>query len=137
MLQDYGLPPWHCFILAGVWHGRHQKTITHRSNRAWLFSRGPLSTWSDQDFCRDAKPLMQATDHRDREPALSVQDLGDPSARADDLFQILSREPLLLHTELDRLDRIGRVHRVVLRLVRIDEGREHIQPIAFRSIRLR
>ena len=77
---------------------------------------------------------MQATDHRDREPALSVQDLGDPSARADDLFQILSREPLLLHTELDRLDRIGRVHRVVLRLVRIDEGREHIQPIAFRSI---
>jgi hypothetical protein len=42
---------------------------------------------------------VQATDNRDREPTLSVQNLGDPGARADDLFQIPSRQPLLLYAE--------------------------------------
>ena len=55
---------------------------------------------------------MQATDHGDREPALPVQDLGDPGARSDNLFQILSRKPLLLHPGLDSLDGIRRVDRI-------------------------
>src|SRR5262249_36155464 len=76
---------------------------------------------------------MQAANHRDRESALSVQDLGDPGARADDVFQVSSRKALLLHAELDGLDRVGRIHRIMLGLVRIDEGRKHIQPIALRS----
>jgi len=61
-----------------------------------VFLTRPLSTRSDQNFCRDTEPFMQAADHRDRESPLPVQDLGDPGARADDLFQIPSREPLLL-----------------------------------------
>ena len=44
---------------------------------------------------------MQAADHRDRESSLPIQDLGDSGARANDLFQVSSREALLLHTELD------------------------------------
>jgi hypothetical protein len=55
-------------------------------------------------------------------------------ARANDLFQVSSREALLLHTELDGLDRIGRIHRIMLNLVRIDEGREHIQPVALGNL---
>jgi putative transcriptional regulator len=47
----------------------------------------------DQYVCRDAKAFMQTADHRDREPALSVQELGDPGARADDRFQVLRVRP--------------------------------------------
>src|SRR5262249_2174362 len=47
------------------------------------------------------------------------------------------RETLLLHAELDRLDGIGRIHRVMLRLIGIDEGCEHIQAVAVAGSRLR
>jgi hypothetical protein len=36
----------------------------------WCPSRSPLSTWSDQYFCENAEPLMQAADHCDGESAL-------------------------------------------------------------------
>ena len=36
----------------------------------------------------------------------------------------------MFHTELDRLDGIGRVHRVVLRLVGVDQRRQDIEPVA-------
>ena len=70
---------------------------------------------------------MQATHHSDRESAPPVQDLGDTGARADDLFQVPPREALLLHAQLDRLDRVGRIHRIVLSRASIGEGREHIK----------
>jgi hypothetical protein len=60
---------------------------------------------------------VQATDHCNRQSTLSVEDLGDPGARADYPFQVSSREPLLLHTKFDRLDRIGRIHGMVFCLI--------------------
>jgi hypothetical protein len=53
-------------------------------------------------------------------------------ARTDDRLEIASREALLPHAKLDRFDRIGRVDRFVLALVGVDQGRQHVEPIAFR-----
>jgi hypothetical protein len=39
------------------------------------------------------------------------------------------RQGLLIHAELDRLDRIGRVHGIVRRLIAIDQRRQDIQAI--------
>ena len=79
---------------------------------------------------------MQAADHRNRQSALSIQNLGDAGARAYNLLQVPSREPLLLHTEFDGLNGIRWVHWVVLRLIGIDEGREHIQSVTVGRSRL-
>jgi len=38
---------------------------------------------ADQDFGRDAEPIMQASDHNEAEAALAVQDLSHPSPRSD------------------------------------------------------
>ena len=73
---------------------------------------------------------MQAADHRDRQSALSVHDLGDAGACADDLLQVSPGQSLLLHPEFDRLDRIRRIHRIVFCFIGIDQGREHVQSIA-------
>jgi hypothetical protein len=42
----------------------------------------------------------------------------------------------MLHAARDGLDRVGRIHRIMRGLVRIDEGRKHIQPIALSSTRI-
>jgi hypothetical protein len=42
---------------------------------------------------------------------------------------------LLLHAEFDRLDRIGRVHGIVLRLIGVDQGRQNIETIALKRLR--
>src|ERR1700694_5829538 len=73
---------------------------------------------------------MQTPDHFQRQPPVSVQNLGDASARANDPLQVPSGEPLLLHAELDRLDGVSWVHRIVLSLIGIDERCEHIQTVA-------
>jgi hypothetical protein len=41
--------------------------------------------------------------------APAVQDFRDPGSRADDAFEVLSGETLLLHAERDRFDRVGRI----------------------------
>jgi hypothetical protein len=61
---------------------------------------------------------VHAVDHCDRQLAFSTQNLRNPGARTDDLFQISVRESLLLHAVIDRLNGIGWVHWMVLRLVR-------------------
>jgi hypothetical protein len=85
---------------------------------------------SDQHLCRDAEAFVQAADRCDRQPAFSAENLRNPGARTDDFFQISARESLLLHAELDRLNGIGRVHWMVLRLIRINQRRQYIQAIA-------
>ena len=65
---------------------------------ALIVSRAPFER-SVLHLCRDTETLVRAADYRDRQSALSVQNL----------FVVSSREPLLLHAELDGLDRIGRI----------------------------
>jgi hypothetical protein len=72
-----------------------------------------------------------------RSSALSTQNLGDAGACANDLLQVPSREPLLLHAELNGLNGVRRVHRMVLRFIGVDEGRKHIQAVTVGGSRLR
>ena len=67
---------------------------------------------------------------RCRQSSFSVQNLGDASARANDLLQVPPGKPLLLHTELDRLDGVGLVHRIVFSFIGIKEHCEHIETVA-------
>lgn len=48
-----------------------------------------------------------------------------------------SRQALLFHPEFDRLDRVGRIDRVVLALIGVDQGRQDIEPISLRRARAR
>ncbi len=73
---------------------------------------------------------MQPPDHADGQPALAIENFGDAGSRADNLFEVPAREPLLLHTEFDRFDGIRGIHRIVLRLIGIYEGRKHIESVA-------
>jgi hypothetical protein len=75
---------------------------------------------------------MQASDHANRQAALAVQNLRHARSRSDERFEVLAGEALLLHAELDRLDRIGRVHRIMLGLIGIDQRRQHIETVALR-----
>lgn len=86
----------------------------------------------DQNLCGDTKPFAQSSDHGNRKPALSSEDLGDSCPCPDDLLEILSGQPPLFHPELDGLDRIGWIHRGMLNLIDFDQGCEHIQTIAVR-----
>ena len=72
---------------------------------------------------------MQAADHADREAALAVQDLHNAGSRADERLETLSREALLLHADLDRLDRIRRVHGIVLGLIGVDQRRQDVEAV--------
>ena len=72
---------------------------------------------------------MQAPDHGNRKIALAIQHFGHPRAGADDRLQILAGEPLLLHTEFDSLDGVGRVHGIMLRLIDIDQGSQDLKTI--------
>ena len=73
---------------------------------------------------------MQAPDHRDRKIAFAIEHLGDAGARTDNRLEIASSQPLLLHAKLDRLDRIGRIHRFMFALIGVNQGRQHIEPVA-------
>ena len=73
---------------------------------------------------------MQTPDHADGQSALTVENLGNAGPGADELLQVPPGKPLLLHAEFDRLDRIRWIDRVVFRLMAINEGRKHIEPVA-------
>src|ERR1700730_4416763 len=79
---------------------------------------------------------MQAPDHADRKAALALQPFRPPRPRANPRLQILAAEALLLHPKLDRLDRIGRVDRIVLSFVGVDERGQHAGAVSFRRPRL-
>src|SRR5438132_4634256 len=100
-------------------------------------SSGAFSARPDQYFCRDAEARVQTPDHADGQSAFTVEHLGDAGARADEFLQVPPGEALLLHTEFDRLDRIGWIQRVVFRLIGIDKGRKYIEPVAGAGSRLR
>src|SRR5690348_10089095 len=100
-------------------------------------SRRSFSTRPDQYICGDPESLMQAADHCDRQSALSVHDLGNASAGADDLLQVSPGQSLLLHPKLDRFDRIRRIHRMVFCLIGIDKSREDVQSVAVARSSLR
>lgn len=53
------------------------------------------------------------------------------------MWQTISGSSGCLTEYLDSLDGIGRVDRIMLGLIGLNEGYEYIQPIAFRRTRLR
>ena len=53
----------------------------------------------------------------------------------DDRLQISAREPLLLHAEFDRLDRVGRIDWVVIAFIGVDQDSKHIEPVSVWSAR--
>jgi hypothetical protein len=50
---------------------------------------------------------MQTPDHVDRQASATIEDFGYASPAAEDPFQVLSGQALLLHPEFDRLDGSG------------------------------
>jgi hypothetical protein len=80
---------------------------------------------------------VQAPDHWHRQWAAARQHFIDAVQAADHGFEIARRQPLLVHAEFDRLDRIGGIDRVVPRLVGLHQGGQHIQTIAVGCAQLR
>src|SRR5450631_740552 len=112
-------PPAHSYT------GRSKIFFMQRRSRRFLIPR-----WADQHLGGNAETIMQAPYHANRQAALAVQDLRNARSRSDERFQVLAREALLLHAELDRLDRIGRLHWVMLGLVGIDQRCQHFETVA-------
>lgn len=77
---------------------------------------------------------MHTPDHADRQTAFPVQHLRHARACSDDRLKVLASEPLLVHAELYGLDRIRGIHRIVPRLVGIDQRSEHVKAVAFRRV---
>ena len=73
---------------------------------------------------------MQLADHRQAERPPLRQYLGHAPAPADELADVRSLQPALLHDELDQRDRVRRLDRVMLGLIGFDEGRKHIEAVA-------
>jgi len=72
---------------------------------------------------------VQAPDHVERERAATVEYLRYPAAAAENQFKIAPGQPLLLHAELDGVDRIGRIDGIVRLLVSADEQQQDLAPI--------
>ena len=77
----------------------------------------------DQRVRGDPHLVANPRDHCDGQVAAPIEHLGHPGAAPDDRHQIGAGQAHLLHTEENRVDRIGRVDRLMLGLVRIDQGR--------------
>src|SRR5262249_39332289 len=48
----------------------------------------------------------------------------------DQRLEVPARQSLLLHPEFDRFDRVGRIDGKARRLVGVDQGGQHVEPIA-------
>jgi hypothetical protein len=86
-----------------------------------------------QQIRRNPQPRSHPSHHRQRQPALAVHHLRHPRPAPNHRLQILPRQPLLLHPKFNRRDRIGRIHRKVLFLIRIHQRRKHIEFVAFNA----
>lgn len=64
---------------------------------------------------------MQSPNHREAQRAFARQHFMEPMGRADIGFHIGHRQALLLHPELDGLDRIGWRHAMMLRFMRLHQ----------------
>src|SRR5450830_769423 len=84
---------------------------------------------TNQNISRQIQPRCEPAYHLQRKRAYAVQHRRDPGARADVRFQVFSRHPARFHDMLQEVDRIGRLDRVVLALVRFHQKREHFKPI--------
>src|SRR5579863_2421555 len=88
---------------------------------------------ADEHVRRDAQPLVQTADHRQRQTSLPVQHFGDPRPAADERFQIVSRHAALLHRKPYRLHLVRGLNRVMLLLPGFGQRRQHVQPITVGS----
>ena len=75
---------------------------------------------TDKYIGGNAKVLMQTADHIDRQAAFSVHDFRDACACSNQRFEIFSGQALLLHPELDRFNRVGRIHWIVPGFIGVD-----------------
>jgi redox-regulated HSP33 family molecular chaperone len=120
---------------------RHQGIVPLDGNRtpdaaiielAWCL-RDP----SQQTLVGNTQSLMQALHHTEAQGTLAIQHLGHPTAGADIGLEIAWRKPLLLHSELDRIDRIGRTDRVMFILVGFDQSNQNFHFVGLRRAFLR
>src|SRR5690606_39155191 len=63
------------------------------------------STRSQQALVRNTQALVQALDHPQAQWPLAIKHLRYTAARPDIRLQIARRQPLLIHTKFDGLDR--------------------------------
>jgi hypothetical protein len=85
----------------------------------------PARRLANEGFQRDGELAVQCANHRQREPAPTVQDLGDARSRSEDGLERLARLTRLLQPEFDRLDGVRRKDGSVRALVGIHE-RTHV-----------
>lgn len=76
---------------------------------------------------------MQPPDYGQRQGSVPAKHLVNSRPAADDADQRLPIRALLLEAEFDRFDGIRRIDGKMRLLIRLDEGREHLQPISFRG----
>jgi hypothetical protein len=69
----------------------------------------------NQHLCGDAEFRMQSPNHPDREYALAVEHLRNPSTRTQQGLQIVARQTLLFHSKLNCLNGVGAINRLMLR----------------------
>lgn len=105
-----------------------------RTSRKALSTR---RTFADEHLRPDPEAPVQAADHGQRQGTLAAQHLIDPVGTADDRLEVLHRQAALLHPELDRLHRVGRVDRKVPGLVGLYQRGQDVQTIALRRARRR
>src|SRR5260370_31169121 len=98
-------------------------------NSLALIMRSP-----NQKIGGNAELRPDTADHRDRERPLARHYLRNTCPAADDRFEILSRQALLLHPEPDSSNRIGSVNNVMLRFVGVYQSGQNIQFLACRRI---
>src|ERR1700722_927351 len=80
---------------------------------------------------------MKSPDHFERERALSTQYLVHAVAIADEGNEVARLQPILIHMVLDRLDRVWKIHWIMLPLPRLHQGDERVEAITLRRVAFR
>jgi hypothetical protein len=70
--------------------------------------------------------MVQALHHPQAKRALAIQHLRDAPAWPDIGLQVFREQTLLIHAEFDGLHRIGRADGVMLVLVSLHQGHQHL-----------
>ena len=91
---------------------------------------------ADQHIRRDTKFISNATNHGQGQRTASCHHFRDARAASNEGFEVLSREPLLLHAKLDGGNRIGCIDTMMLRFVGINKSRKDIQFLPLRRVGL-
>src|SRR5674476_1186040 len=80
---------------------------------------------------------MQPPDHFERERAPSIEHLVHAVPTADEGNEVARLQPILIHMVLDRLHRVGKIHRIMLPLPRLHQRDKHVEAITLRCVALR